>query len=741
MKNILLISALLLFNVFSSYATEDVSKYVDPFIGTEGGGNVFPGAAYPFGMVKLGPDCGDKDWNAGWDSNGNIHGFSHVHVSGTGGGCKYGNVLMLPLVGDIQLNDYSSERVNEQVSLGEYSVGLARYNTSARLTVSKRSGFHEYTFPDSESSKVLIDLGSFLQSHEKQLFVGSEVKVISNTEIEGYTRIRGGWNEGGEYTIYFYAKFDTPANSFGTWKSGKIYEGQNLQFDSNEKTGAYFQYKTVKDQKIKVKVGISFLSTERAKVNMQDMNSWNFSEIKGKTVDEWNKILEKVSLKGSETDKKIFYTALYHSYLQPVDRTGENPKWKSDEPYYDDFYAIWDTFRATHPLFTLLTPSKQVEMIRALIDIYKFEGYMPDARSGNDNGRVQAGSDCDILIADALVKGLQGFDYEEAFRSMIKNAEVPPGGDERKEGRGGLRDYNTIGYVSTDFERAGSRTFEYSNCDYAIATVAKYLGKKDLEQKYLKRSENWTNLWNPNIESLGFKGFIWPRDKDGRWWEKDEFDALRGGTWPDFFYETFSWEMSLYVPHDINKLIEFCGGKDMFMKRLDTYFTYEKWDQRFYMGLFQISNEPGFLVPCYYNYVNRPDKTAEITRKVLKTRYKVTKDGIPGNDDSGSMSSWYVFHSLGFYPNAGQDVYLISSPIFEEAVLTLENGKELKITAKNVSDKNIYVQSVKLNGRDLDRCWLKHSEIGNGATLEFVMGNKKSDWAVRGELPPSASLK
>lgn len=712
-------------------AQEDYTRYVDPFIGVTGGGNVFPGPCVPFGMVKAGPDCGRKDWNAGWDESGNIHGFSQVHVSGTGGGCKYGNVLFAPVTGKIDLNDYSSPRAGERVALGLYEVSLSRYHTSARLTALKRSAMYQYTFPQSDESSVLVDLGSFLASHERQEFVGSEVHIISDTEIEGYTRIRGGWNCGGPYTVYFYAVFDTPAAAFGTWKDGKIVPGSRLQYDSNRKTGAYFTWNTVAGQKVGMQVGISYLSAAKAKENLKEMPSWNFDEVHARCKSAWNEILGKIAVKGTEEQKKIFYTALYHSYLQPVDKTGENSKWVSDEPYYDDYYCIWDTFRATHPLFTLLTPSLQTDMLRSLLDIYRYEGYAPDARSGDDNGRVQGGSNSDILFADAYVKGLKGIDYPLALRSMITNAEVCPGGDERKEGRGGIPDYNKKGYVSTKYERSCPRTVEYANCDYAIAALARGLGEKEIAGKYEARSHNWQNLWNSDVESLGFKGFIWPRREDGSWVSDEDFSVFQGGTWPDFMYETFSWELSLYAPHDMKMLIEKCGGNEAFARRLDTYFTHEKWDQRWFMGLFQISNEPGFLTPCLYNYVGRPDKTAEVVRRTLRERYNTTREGIPGNDDSGSMSSWYVFHALGFYPNAGQDIYLISSPTFPEAEITFEDGKTLKIIAKKAGDKNIYIQSAKLNGKPFDTPYLRHADLVAGGVLEFVMGSKPSGWGMR----------
>lgn len=717
------------------------AQYVDPFIGTEGGGNVFPGACVPFGMVKLGPDCGNMEWNAGWAPDGNIHGFSHTHVSGTGGGCKYGNILMLPMTGVIDLSDYSSPRKNEQASVGEYSVELTRYGTSARLTALDRAALHEYTFPAATDSRILFDMGSCLalKMCETQKVIGSEVRILSPTELEGYTRVRGGWNEGEAYTVYFHAETDTPAVSFGTWKDGKTEPGKESQFDSGQKTGAYMTFNTTAGQKIRVRVGISYISCGRASANMRQVDTWDFDKVKAETTAKWNRVLDKVELDGDKNDKVKFYTALYHCYLQPTDKTGENPKWTSAEPNYDDFYAIWDTFRATHPLFTILTPSRQADMLRSLIDIWRNDGYMPDARSGNDNGRVQGGSNCDILFADAIVKGVEGVDYEAGLQAMLKNAEVPPGGDERKEGRGGLNDYNTLGYVSAATERCLTRTLEYSNCDFAIATVANRLGKNDIADRYYRKASNWQNTWNDDIECLGHKGFAWPRERDGSFLAEDKYTVLTGGGWENPTYETFSFELSMYVPHDMKSLIARCGGQERFTQRLDTFFTHNNGDQRWLIGMYQIANEPGFLAPSLYNYVNRQDKTARLVRYILADRYKTTRDVIPGNDDSGSMSAWYVFHSLGFYPNAGQDVYLVSSPVFRKATLHLENGRTLRITARNNSDRNIYVQSVRLNGKPLGNNWFRHSDIKDGGTLEFVMGPEPSGWSRNGVLPPSMS--
>lgn len=745
-KTAFIIGGLLIANAYSFSHTvkKDYCKYVNPLIGAAGGGNIFPGTALPFSMVRLGPDYGKKNKNAGWDENGNIAGFSHTHVSGTGGGPKYGNILVMPVVGSIHIDDYSSSCSEEKAEVGLYSVNLDKYNVSVRLSSTHSTGLHEYTFPKSSTSHILIDAGSFLTvpgfQTESQQLVGSEVRILSNHEVEGYSRVRGGWNMGGAYTVYFYASFDTPARKWGTWKSDKLIPNRKSEFDSGQRTGAWFTYNTSKGQQIKVKVSISFLSVGKAKENSKELKTWDIGRVKKDAKMKWNKILGEVDIHdNNEANKKIFYTAMYHAFLQPTNRTGENPKWHSDEPHYDDFYTIWDTFRATNPLFTLLNPGLERNLIRSMIDIYTFDGYMPDGRSGNDNGNVQGGTDGDMLIADAIVKRIQGIDYNKALEAMIKDAEVPPGGDERKEGRGGLPDYNTLGYVSTKYERAGSRTMEYANNDYAISVVAKKMGRNDLFERYRKKASNWQNLWNPVIESFGAKGFIWPRHEDKTWAGVDSFTTLKTGSWPDFFYESNSWEISFYVPQDVKTLIEKCGGKEAFEDRLDTFFAHTINKKKDGLGIFNVSNEPGFLAPMLYNYIDKQYKSAALVRKILATSYDTTRSGIPGNDDSGAMSSWYIFQALGFYPNTGQDVYLISSPVFKEVTIHLENGHSLLITTQHAGPENIYIQSAMLNGKLLHQNWFRHTDIINGGTLSFVMGNKPSGWSKAGQLPPSMS--
>lgn len=745
---------------------KDYTKYIDPFIGTQGGGNIFPGASYPFGLVKVGPDCGDLNSNMGYIHEGKVRGFSQVHMSGTGGGPKYGDILLYPFMGDVKISGYGSDRGKETAKAGYFSVELSETNILAELTSTFKTGIHKYTFSNPGNCGILIDAGSFLGKRsccfENQVLVGSEIEILSDNEIAGYHRLRGGWNDGGPFSVYFYALFDTPAQIYGTWKSGIKHEGNKSEFDSGEPVGAWFGFTNKDKLTIQVRVGISFVSIGKARENcLKEASGLSFDQAVENTKSAWNNYLQRVAVESdNEIEKTKFYTAIYHSLMQPVDRTGENPMWSGSAPYFDDFYCIWDTYRTTHPLIGLIAPEKQTRIVNAMIDIFEHEGYMPDARSGNYNGRTQGGSNCDMVVAEAILKDFKGIDYEKAWEAMIKNAEIAPGGNERKEGRGGLKDYNTIGYVSTDFERAGSRTVEFAANDWAIAQSALKLGKKDEYEKYYKRAANWENLWKP-VESEGAKGFIMPRKANGEWdedyseptWQyysetsphrvglvpfnslpdsyltPGKFTVFTAGSWINFFYESQSWEYSLYVPHDVRQLINKCGGKDAFISRLDTFF--EK-------NYFSIANEPGFLTPCLYIYAGRPDKTAFQVNRLLKKYFTEKPDGIPGNDDSGAMSAWLAFHNIGFFPNAGQDIYLISTPHFKKVTINLGNGKSLVVTAENLTDKNIFIVSAELNGKPFNQAWFRHSDIINGGTLKFKMSNKPSDWGML-NLPPSRS--
>lgn len=737
---------------FTAYA--QYGKYVDPKIGSEGLGRVFIGPSAPFGMVKPGPDCTCKP-NSGWLPMPEVvTGFAQVHVSGTGGGPKYGNILVQPYAGEPDMESHEAKRESEQIELGYYRTRFQENSIQTELTTSDRCSFYQFTYPKESKRSLRVDAGFFLgenaipDAREAQQFVGSEIEIISDTEIRGYSRIRGGWNNGRAYTVYFYAVADKPFTKTLTWKDKQFSFSEKAQFDEGKKTGAAVSWgEENKESTIKLKIGISFLSSLKAQENVRrEIPHWDFSQQLQKVRSQWERILERIELGKSATEaqKRMFYTALYHTCLMPVDRTGENPLWTDNAPYYDDFYAIWDTYRTSSPLITILSPEREIDIVNALINIYQRDGYMPDARSGNANGRTQGGSNAEVVIADALVKGLKGIDYELALKAMLKDATVPPGGNEEQEGRGGLVEYNRLGYVPFGIDRAGNRTVEYAYNDYNIATVAKILGKEDIYEEYIRKADNWKNLWRNDYEHDGVKGFIMPRSASGEWLDDVPFghSKIQHPTfrytpvtnespwytpwWGAFFYEGISWEYSLSIPHDVPALIEKSGGKEAFRGRLDTFFD---------KGYYNVNNEPSFLTPCLYHWIGRPDLSSARIKQIITQNYNDTPGGLPGNDDSGAMSSWLAFHMMGLYPNAGQAYYLMNAPLLSEYTIRLANGKTLHVIAKKLSEKNGIIQRVIFNGKELQRAWIHHDELLQGGELVIEMGNKLSDWGTE-ELPP-----
>ena len=683
-----------------------VWQYVDPRIGSEGVGRTFPGPSMPFGMCKPGPDCTIKP-NAGWAPMPEVvTGFSQTHVSGTGGGQKYGNILIQPFLG----NQPSEQlRMSEDFSLGYYATTFEN-GIRTEITTSERCAFYRIHFPSNGS--LFIDATHYLgknpipDQREQQQFVGAEVEVVSDYEVRGFSRIRGGWNNGDAYTVYFCLMSDKPFSS------------------AEDKGNATLRFS---DTLLNIKVGISYVSTQQAKRNI---SSCDFDTQLNLLRDSWDKLLSRFDVKGTEVQKRMFYTALYHTQIMPVDKSGENPKWR-ETPYYDDYYAIWDTYRSSSPLITLLDPKREADIVNSLLNIYKREGYMPDARSGDCNGRTQGGSNAEVMIADAFVKGLEGIDYEYALEAMLKDAEANPGADHEKHGRGGLREYTTLGYLPYGIDRAGTRTIEYAYNDYCIAEVAKGLGREDVYAHYLKQSGNWRNLWRSDYEWDDVKGYIMPRDAQGRW-----LDSVPWGHskvfhptipytpvtkvapwylpwWSTFFYEALSAEYSLSIPHDVPGLIEACGGAETFRKRLDLFFDRKRYN---------VGNEPSFLTPCLYHWIGRPDLTSDRVRQIITENYNDTPDGLPGNDDSGSMSSWLAFHMLGLYPNAGQSYYLLHAPLLPVWTLQLDNGKTLHGTLKG---KGTHFEKVTFNGKVLEDARIEHAELMQGGELVFYVTAQK----------------
>jgi predicted alpha-1,2-mannosidase len=719
----------------ATVAYAQVTDDVDPFLGIDGGGNTIPGPSLPFGMIKPGPDMGDNSSNSGWAPRENINGFSQTHASGSGGGAKYGNILIQPTIGPIEPHNSGSPRSDERGSIGYYRVTLARFPIGVEITTGARAAIYRFTYASSAPRNLLIDAGHVLSSAkasgEGQIVTASAVHVVSSTEISGSSTVIGGWNkQTTPYRVYFFAVSDTPAESFGTWENKTMYPSV-AEASSSAGAGAWMSFSRNSPLQVRFKIGISFVSVEQARRNLAaEIPDFDFDRLHRRAVYLWENSLNRITLEGATPEQReMFYSALYHVILMPVDRSGENPLWQSSEPYYDDYYAIWDTFRTSAPLLTLIAPDRQTAMVRSLVDIYRHEGWLPDARSGNFNGRTQGGSNADIVLADAFVKHLPGIDWQTAYAGMVKDAENSPV-DQIKEGRGGLDDWHKLGYVSIEgVDRPGSKQMEYAADDFALATVAKGLHRDSDYQKYLQRSQNWANLWDNSLVDDGVHGFIRPRHRDGSW--KANFTTIDSCSWGgDTFYEGNSWTYSLFVPQDVAGLIAKSGGPEPFVARLDAFFRGP--------GRYDVSNEPGFLSPYLYIWAGRHDRTAEQVRRIVAENYHSGRSGLPGNDDSGAMSSWYIFSMIGLMPNAGQDVYLIGSPAFPRVTLHLGENRTFVIEARNVSPQNKYVIAAELNGAPLDQAWLRHDQIERGGTLLLSMSPTPGKWPT-GPPPPSGS--
>jgi predicted alpha-1,2-mannosidase len=734
----------------------DLAQKADPFVGVDGGGvaggNTVPGAGVPFGFVSLSPDTTNADTN-GYDSKSPIMGFSYTHVSGTGGSGKYGNFRVTPAVGPLRVNHLHFGKSDEQASPGYYSVGLGNSDAErikVELTATRRVGFQRLTYPAVAESQLIFDVGSVVAMRGRGQRVRlAKVELVDDHTLTGEVTVEGGWNPA-PYTLYFHAVVDRPAKAFGAWKAGQGWfettpgpgrseggaqvkspanrQGLMIEYDTerefSNRLGAYLTFDTTTDRQVRMKLAVSFISADKARANLaEEMPGWDFDAYRHAARAQWNDALAKIRVEGgSDEQQRIFYSALYRAHTMPHDLSGENVWWKSDEPHYEDFYTLWDTFRTLHPLLTVIQPQRQRDMLRSLVDTYKHTGWMPDSRIAGANGMTQGGSNGDILVADAVVKRLGGFDQALAYEAIRKNGEVDSD-QPFLQGRV-LKDYLKLGYVPFTETRSASRTLEYAYDDYAIGVVAKALGKSEDARRYLARSANWKHLWDDAL------GCIRPRSPNGEWVENYsctyEYPDRSGPWWDAPFYEGNSLQYSTYVPQDVAGLMAKTGGRGGFVTWLDRLFD----------GHYSQGNEPDILAPYLYIHAGRPDRTAEIARQLMAKHYRLARTGLPGNDDAGAMSSWYVWNAIGLYPNAGQPYYYIASPVFTRSTLALEGGKTFTIQALAASETNRYVTAAKLNGKPLDRAWITHAELAQGGVLDLTMGPAPAGWATTFVSPP-----
>jgi predicted alpha-1,2-mannosidase len=711
----------------------------DPFLGSISG-NVLPGASVPFGLVKLSPDILPPQPTSGYRPNKPIAGFSHTHTSGTGGGGRYGNVLFTPLTGKMSLKDYASvKQINERAAPGYYAVTLARKpgDVEVALTASAKVGYHRYTFYTWDQAPaidghVLIDVAHTVgrDGLDDSRCLKAEVEITSDRAIQGWGHFAGGWGGQNPYKVYFYAEFDRPFDAAGIWRDTTFLSephSLSLTFPEDQpvksrRMGAWAQFAGGQRHQVEARVGLSFKSINNAKKSLDEENKLSFDHARSNADQAWGSRLSRIQVEGGLPEhQRLFYSTLRNTFLMPTEVTGTVADWPEDQAHFWDHYCIWDVFRTVMPLHTLIAPEQQRAILRSLLSIYEKKGWLPDAWVAGDYANIQGGTNVDVVFADAVVKELGGFDKKQALEAMRKHAEAQspnPG----KYGRY-LDDYLKLGYVtSASAKGATSRTLEYAYNDYCIAQVAQATGDTATARRYRERSVGVFKLFNQAA------GHFWAKDQSGNWEPGITTDNLRKDHWNDpYFYEATPLAYSSYVPHDMRGLIQRHGSPEAYTAYLD----------RLLLGPgFDLGNEPLFLLPYQYIYAGRPDKTAETVQRLLRRAYAAAPNGLPGQDDSGAISSWYVFSAMGFFPVAGQDVYLIGSPLFDRSSLLLEGGQSFTVIAHHRSADDIYVQSARLNSAPIDRAWFRHEELMQGGKLELFMGPEPSDWG-KVQVPPS----
>ncbi|MBK1883340.1 GH92 family glycosyl hydrolase [Luteolibacter pohnpeiensis] len=726
----------------SPVTAQDLSTVVNRGMGTTGTGNVSIGPQLPWASINPGPETPDG-YSDGYHAEKKIIGFSQLHVTGTGSFGKYGQFLVTPQIGIKNPNAHpGSEKSDEVAGIGSYQVRLKDPGILCKVSPTEHSAIYQFTYPESDESSLLIDLsysipGTIFNAgymDEGEVFVDPK----SHT-IRGWGSYWGGWSAEA-VRVYFCAEYSRDAEVVGTWKNKKGGEGELSKKCENkdDKIGAWLKFKTKDQETIGLKLAVSFTSMDRAAEFLKaEIPDWDFEKVKSAAESAWRDKLGQVRLEGgTEDERTMFYTTLFNTMRMPKNRTGDNPHWQSDQPYWDDHYCVWDSWKTTFPLHLLLHESMVRDNLKAFIDRYKHNGRVMDAFvGGNDRfykwtGKDapewlgnQGGDDVDNIFADACVKGVEGIDWKEAYEFLKFNADQQRTPSYRVDDRG------WVPFREFEFGLYCSRSIEFAYNDFCVSEVAAKFRQTEDAKRYAKRSSGWENLWNPDEESDGFKGFLAPRWHDGTWLK---FDPKNSRSEPSYgvtdrsFYQGSSWVYSYFIPHDFARLIELSGGKEAYVKRLE-----HALDKK----LIDFSNEPSFLTPFSFIYAGRPDLASKWVRSNFKN---YTMTSYPGDEDGGAMSSWYVFASLGLFPNAGQDVYLLNGPRFPKATLTRENGAKIVIEGVDASPENIYVQSLTVNGKPWDKAWLRHEDIKNGATLRFVMGPEPSDWGTKNP-PPSVS--
>ncbi|MDB5121823.1 MAG: alpha,2-mannosidase [Sphingobacteriales bacterium] len=728
------------------YAQDNTPKlctYVNPFIGTGAvngsslSGNNFPGATVPFGMVQLSPDTKDApDWGSasGYDYNDKtIAGFSHTHLSGTGVAELF-DILVMPTTGKINTvagdpskpnSGYSSRFSHDQESArpGYYQVKLLDYDINAELTATTHSGFHRYTYPKESQSHLVIDLNHSLNKGSwSTRVIQSQIKMINDHTVEGY-RVITGWAK--MRKIYFHLEFSKPIIHQVMVDGGSSFDNTTLINGSNLR--AVFDFNSKDGQPLLVKIGISPVSIANAKNNLdEEIKDWGFDKTVLAAENSWEKELSKIKVEGSPEKMKIFYSSLYHSFLQPNSTSDLNGDYNgadfttrnlSKGTFYSTF-SLWDTYRAAHPLYTLVQPERTADFVNSMVQQYDSYGYLPIWQLWGQENYCMIGNHSIPVLVDAIFKGIKGIDTDKAYEA-VKQSSL------RSHTNSPFNIWEQYKYMPENLQtQSVSITLEMAFDDWCVAQLAKKLGKTEDYNRFIQRSQYFKNLYDSK------SGFFRAKDDKGKWIEP--FNPLQyGSNGGHPFTEGNAWQYFWYVPHDVKGLISLCGGDEKFTEKLDTFFNLKdltgevNGNASGFIGQYAHGNEPSHHAAYLYNYAGQPWKTQYYVAKVINDLYTSTSSGYAGNEDCGEMSSWFVFSAMGLYPvNPASGVYIIGSPALTKSSMKLSGGKTFTITAKNPSAKNVYIQSAKLNGKAYSKTYLTHSDISKGGLLEFVMGDK-----------------
>ena len=729
-----LILALVIISVWSFTkpfnSNKDLIEYVDPFIGSGGHGHVFVGATVPFGGVQVGP----TNFNKGWDWSSSYHhtdsivkGFCHLNVSGTGMS-DLGELTIMPATGELKYNagnqdnhmsGYSSlYRKNTEINtVGYYKVDLERYDINVELTASERVGFHRYTYPNSDNSRVIIDLGEGSADRPTETYL----KKIDDTTFEGY-RFSSGWAR--DQREYFTLVISKPVKDFILYDGGNKHDTDELK---GEFVKGFLEFETKKNEEIYVKMGVSTVSSKNALENLNaEIPHWDFDKVKLEAENKWNQELSKINIKTEDLKRKrVFYTAMYHTMIAPNLYQDVNGEYRgTDKVIYKDttftnytLFSLWDTYRAAHPLYTITHPERVSDMVNSMLKIFDHQGKLPIWHlRGNETNTMPGYSGIPVVI-DASMKGFEGIDLEEVFEAVKESAT----GDHEP----GVKKLMELGYIPGDYMvESVASSMEYAIGDWAIAQLAKKLNKDEDYNYFMKRSKAYKEYFDNETR------FMRGKLTDGSW--RTPFDPVRAEHRVNDYCEGNAWQYLWLVPQDPEGLIELLGGDEKYTEKLDELFSMSSelgeeasMDITGMIGQYAHGNEPSHHTTYMYAYSGQPYKIADKVRYINNELYTDKPDGLSGNEDCGQMSAWHIFSSLGFYPvNPSNGAYVFGSPLFEEASIVLPENKKFTIIAKENSDQNIYIQSVELNGKDYKYSYITHKDIVKGGELIFNMGPK-----------------